>query len=70
MEGSILGVPLIVLVSVAFGVVLFAAIFKLDSLVSLPKESSSSPLAGGLDEKGMPIFLEPDGRPLNGKKKK
>ncbi len=59
-----IGTPFLIFLCVIFGVGLAGTMFKLDSLVSRPKQPSQQPLAGGLDEDGLPIFLEPDGTPL------
>jgi len=67
MTETAIGTPFLVFLCVVFGVGLAATMFKLDSLVSHPKKEDKHPLAGGLDEDGMPIFLEPDGTPLQGK---
>ncbi len=68
-ETATIGTPLVVLICVIFGIVLAASMFKLDSLVSQPKQGRL-PLTGGIGEDGMPVFLEPDGRPLRSKRSK
>jgi hypothetical protein len=67
MTETAIGTPFLVVLCVIFGIGLAATMFKLDSLVSHPKKEDRQPLAGGLDEDGMPIFLEPDGKPLRTK---
>jgi hypothetical protein len=70
MTETVIQTPFLILLCVIFGIGLAVTMFKLDSLVSHPKKSSPRTLAGGLDEEGMPIFLEPDGRPLERKRRK
>lgn len=65
-ETASMGTPLVVLICVIFGIILAASMFKLDSLLSRPKQGRL-PLAGGVGEDGLPIFLEPDGNPLRAK---
>ena len=46
------------------GLVLFS-LFRVDSLLSRPKHPLRRPIMShGEDADGMPIFAEPDGRPL------
>lgn len=70
MAETAIGTPFLVFLCVIFGVGLAATMFKLDSLVSRPKKEEHQSLAGGLDDDGMPIFLEPDGTPLQPKRGK
>ena len=45
--------------------VLFVGFFRLDEMIGRPKKMSERrPLAGGLDYNGMPICMDPDGKPL------
>ncbi len=54
-----------VLVALPMFAVLFLAVFRLDELICRsPKRAARRPLAGGVDGDGMPICVEPDGKPL------
>ena len=45
--------------------ILAAGFFRIDELMGKPKKTYRRiPLAGGIDEHGIPIGLDPDGRPL------
>jgi hypothetical protein len=44
---------------------LFAGLFRLDELIGRSRKTPMRrTLAGGVDSDGMPIFVEPDGQPL------
>ena len=54
-----------ILVAVPLLVIMAAGFFRIDELVVKPKKTYRRiPLAGGIDEHGIPIGLDPDGRPL------
>jgi hypothetical protein len=59
------------LVMLPMVVLVFISAMKLDGLIGRPKQKQTRPvMALGLDEEGMPIFVEPDGRRLMPAKKR
>ena len=51
--------------------ILFAGFFRLDELFGrTQKKSARRPLAGGMDHNGMPICMDPDGKPLGRMRRK
>ena len=56
-DALLVGIPMVFLFAMIF--------FRLDELLARPaKMIVRRPLAGGIDSNGMPIFVEPDGKPL------
>uniref|UniRef100_E6PYD9 Uncharacterized protein n=1 Tax=mine drainage metagenome TaxID=410659 RepID=E6PYD9_9ZZZZ len=54
-----------ILVAVPMLLVMAAGFFKLDEIFGKPKKPARrTPLAGGLDEFGIPIARDPDGTPF------
>ena len=57
------------MVAVPLLAVMAAGFFRLDEFFGKPRRRAARkyrriPLAGGIDERGMPIGIDPDGRPL------
>jgi hypothetical protein len=53
----LVGIPMVLLLLVTF--------FRLDEVVvQRPRMVARRPLAGGVDQNGMPICVDPDGKPL------
>jgi hypothetical protein len=54
-----------IFVAVPMLAIMAAAFFRVDEAISKPsRKMRRMPLAGGLDENGVPIGIDPDGNPI------